>query len=38
MPLDVQGHHGLIDGLHVGRFYRRLQELLDDPESALAMG
>jgi chloramphenicol O-acetyltransferase type A len=35
MPLDVQGHHGLMDGLHVGRFYQRLQELLDDPESVL---
>jgi len=38
MPLDVQGHHALIDGLHVGRFYQRLQELLDEPESVLASG
>jgi len=37
MPLQVQGHHGLMDGLHVGRFYQRLQELLDDPEAALGL-
>jgi chloramphenicol O-acetyltransferase type A len=35
MPLDVQGHHALMDGLHVGRYYLRLQELLDDPHTAL---
>jgi chloramphenicol O-acetyltransferase type A len=35
MPLDVQGHHGLVDGLHVGRLYQGLQALLDDPESTL---
>jgi len=35
MPLQVQAHHGLMDGLHIGRFYQRLQELLDDPESVL---
>ena len=32
MPLDVQGHHGLMDGLHVGRYYALLQEYLDQPE------
>lgn len=30
MPLAVQGHHGLIDGIHVGRFYEIAQGLLDD--------
>jgi chloramphenicol O-acetyltransferase type A len=38
MPLDVQGHHALMDGLHVGRYYLRLQELLDEPESVLLPG
>lgn len=31
MPLGVQGHHALMDGLHVGRFYSGVQQLLDDP-------
>jgi chloramphenicol O-acetyltransferase type A len=35
MPLQVQGHHGLIDGLHVGRFYQRVQDLLNDPRSMM---
>ena len=35
MPLQVQGHHALMDGLHVGRFYTLLQELLSHPELAL---
>jgi chloramphenicol O-acetyltransferase len=30
MPLNVQVHHALIDGVHVGRFYERVQELLLD--------
>ena len=29
MPLNVQAHHAMIDGLHLGRFYARLQETLD---------
>jgi len=32
MPLSVQGHHGLMDGLHAGRYFARVQELLDHPE------
>ncbi|MFN2280316.1 MAG: CatA-like O-acetyltransferase, partial [Anaerolineales bacterium] len=32
MPLSVQGHHALMDGLHAGIFYQRFQELLDRPE------
>lgn len=35
MPLSVQGHHGLLDGLHAGRFFGQVQELLDRPESLL---
>jgi chloramphenicol O-acetyltransferase type A len=32
MPLSVQGHHALMDGLHAGLFYQEFQELLDEPE------
>jgi chloramphenicol O-acetyltransferase type A len=35
MPLNVQVHHGLIDGLHAGRFYETVQTYLSDPESVL---
>ena len=31
MPLSVQGHHALIDGIHVGRYFEHIQELLSDP-------
>jgi len=31
MPLSVQGHHALMDGLHVARFYEDFQKLLDEP-------
>ncbi|MBC8331992.1 MAG: chloramphenicol acetyltransferase [Anaerolineae bacterium] len=30
MPVSVQVHHALMDGLHMGRYFMRLQELLDD--------
>ncbi|MCC5893424.1 tetratricopeptide repeat protein [Exiguobacterium sp.] len=30
MPLSVQAHHALVDGVHVGRYYERLQVWLDD--------
>ncbi len=32
MPLSVQGHHALMDGLHVGLFFQHFQQLLDQPE------
>jgi chloramphenicol O-acetyltransferase type A len=32
MPLDVDVHHALMDGVHVGRFYEKVQTLLDQPE------
>lgn len=35
MPLNIQAHHGLIDGLHVGQFFNQFQAYLDDPEEAL---
>jgi chloramphenicol O-acetyltransferase type A len=29
VPFSVQVHHGLMDGLHVGRYYQQLQESID---------
>ena len=30
MPVSIEVHHALADGLHVGRYLERFQELLDD--------
>lgn len=35
MPLSVQGHHALMDGIHIGRFYEEIQGHLNQPEDAL---
>lgn len=35
MPLQVQGHHAVMDGLHVGRFYEKMQDYFYHPETAL---
>ena len=35
MPLQAQGHHALMDGLHMGRFYQNVQEILDRPSAFL---
>jgi chloramphenicol O-acetyltransferase type A len=35
MPLSVQGHHALMDGLHVGLFYEEFQKLLAEPDQLL---
>lgn len=35
MGLGVQAHHAVMDGLHAGRFYERVQEYLYAPASAL---
>ncbi len=32
MPVSVEVHHAVVDGLHVGRFLERLQALLMDPD------
>ncbi len=32
MPLSVQVHHALMDGLHVGRFYQAVEKMLGKPE------
>jgi chloramphenicol O-acetyltransferase type A len=35
MPLAVQGHHALVDGLHIGRFYQHVEQDLAQPEQVL---
>ena len=35
MPLSVQTHHALMDGIHVGRYFTLVQEYLDRPENLL---
>jgi len=35
MPLSVQVHHALMDGLHVGRYYEWVQDYLDHPGAFL---
>jgi chloramphenicol O-acetyltransferase type A len=35
MPLGVQGHHALLDGVHVGRFYAEVQDYFHRPEVVL---
>jgi chloramphenicol O-acetyltransferase type A len=35
MPLSVQGHHALMDGIHMGRFYAEVQDYLDHPSLVL---
>ncbi len=35
MPLSVQGHHALMDGIHLGKFYQEIEGYLSDPETVL---
>ena len=35
MPLGVQAHHALMDGIHLGRFYKQMQEFLHHPDLIL---
>jgi chloramphenicol O-acetyltransferase type A len=35
MPLSVQAHHALMDGIHLAEYYALLQEYLDHPEDIL---
>jgi len=37
LPISVEVHHALMDGLHVGRFLTRLEETLAQPEIYLGM-
>lgn len=36
LPFSVEVHHALMDGLHVGRYVTRLEELLLTPESVVS--
>jgi len=38
MPISVEVHHALMDGLHVGRFLAQMQEALLHPEIYLGFG
>ena len=31
MTLSIQVHHALADGIHVGRYFNRVQEYIDEP-------
>lgn len=33
LPVSVEVHHALVDGLHVGRFYERFEDLAGKPET-----
>ncbi len=35
MPLNVQAHHALMDGVHMGRFYTEVQDYLHHPDLVL---
>jgi len=35
LPLNVQVHHALVDGIHVGRFYSKVEEILGNAEEWL---
>ncbi len=35
LPLSVQVHHALMDGLHVGRYYQQVQDLFAQPQHVL---
>ena len=36
MPLSVQAHHALMDGIHMGRFYTKVQDHLKQPGLVLS--
>jgi chloramphenicol O-acetyltransferase type A len=35
MPLSVQAHHALVDGRHVGQYFQKFEQLLNDFEMVL---
>jgi len=37
MPVSVEVHHALMDGLHVGRYFERLESYFSDPRAALGV-
>ncbi|HWW77652.1 MAG TPA: chloramphenicol acetyltransferase [Pyrinomonadaceae bacterium] len=36
MPVSVEVHHALMDGLHVGRYFERMTDYFSDPRAALS--
>jgi len=36
LPISVEVHHGLMDGLHVGRFLTKLEEAFASPETLIS--
>jgi chloramphenicol O-acetyltransferase type A len=38
MPLSVQGHHAIMDGIHMGKFYGYIEDYLKQPEIVLLYG
>ncbi|MCO4747267.1 MAG: hypothetical protein KC912_20885 [Proteobacteria bacterium] len=36
MPVSIEGHHALIDGVHAGAFFRSLEATLANPETLLS--
>jgi chloramphenicol O-acetyltransferase type A len=38
LPFSVEVHHALMDGLHVGRYVKRLEEALVEPETYIGLG
>jgi chloramphenicol O-acetyltransferase type A len=37
LPISVEVHHALMDGLHAGRYLNRLEEVLMEPETYLGL-
>lgn len=35
LPLSVQAHHALVDGIHVGKFFNDIQKIFDSPAKYL---
>jgi chloramphenicol O-acetyltransferase type A len=38
LPISVEVHHALMDGIHVGRYLNRFEEMLGEPENYLGSG
>ncbi|MEA3288025.1 MAG: CatA-like O-acetyltransferase [Candidatus Marinimicrobia bacterium] len=35
MPISVEVHHSLLDGFHVGLYFKGFQQSINDPETLL---
>lgn len=38
MPLSVQAHHALMDGVHMGKYFTEVEDYLHRPEDVLGVG